>query len=97
MDDTDLSKWPISSHFDVILGTILREKREALQLSQTALALAIEKSASFVSFYERGIQGLTVVQFCQICGFFRVAPTAFLRIAIVEYKRQKETESQSHG
>jgi len=87
----DLDGFPISSHFDVVLGTILREKRESLGISQTALALGVSKSAAFVSFYERGLQGLTVLNFCHICGFFQVAPTAILRLAIVEYKRQQET------
>lgn len=90
----DVDNWPISSHFDVVLGTILREKRESLGVSQAALALGLSKSPAFVSFYERGLQGLTVVNFCHICGFFQAPPTAILRLAIVEYKRQAEIQAK---
>ena len=84
-DEKALDDWPISSEFDVLIGTELRSLRQQAGLSLEQMSKEIGKSVSFVSFYERGIQGLTLIQFCTACAFLSVHPSRVLRDTLKTY------------
>ena len=56
----------------------LREAREALGLSQTALALRLGRNQQWVSLMESGSRRLDVIEFAEVCLELDADPTALL-------------------
>lgn len=59
-------------------GKVLREQREARELSQEALALKADVDRTFVSQIERGIRQPTLTTICKLASALEIQPSALI-------------------
>lgn len=69
----------------------LREVREVLGLSQTALALRLGRNQQWVSLMENGSRRLDVIEFAEVCLALDADPTIILAPVIAALRDSRST------
>jgi transcriptional regulator with XRE-family HTH domain len=59
-------------------GRVLREQRQARDMSQEALALKANVDRTFVSQIERGIRQPTLTTLCKLAGALEIQPSTLI-------------------
>lgn len=71
----------------------LRDRREALGLTQSALARSLRRSQQWVSLLERGDRRLDVVEYVELCAALSLNPHDMLDSLMSRLKHQGELPS----
>ena len=69
----------IHSKRGATLRALLVESREKAGLTQTDVANKLGKAQSFVSYYEKGLRRLDVVEFFEVAGVLNADPVRIIR------------------
>ena len=65
---------------DVKLGSIIREKRKEMRMTQTDLALKLGTTKQCVYYYEKGTRGLTLSLFFKVCDVLGLDPNEIQKL-----------------
>jgi len=67
-----------SENIAAVFGKVLREQRNALGISQEALALIANVDRTFVSQMERGIRQPTLTTLCKLSAALEIQPSTLV-------------------